>query len=251
MDAVLNGITQLAMPRDRKFDYPVDKKRTKQTTEKMITAEKNLDIFWAKFDSNWRKLAGKGINACMGDHTPRQRENGQQIERTQPWVEPIKEPKSKVEDTREPKPWTESEVTKNIPARSKQKTKTKGVGQIAETEEAAPEPARDQIDKQPTFKVDKATMKVFNTLFFTPGQSSLPGEILWVEFLRAMGIAGFASQKLYGSIWQFTPMKLDVERSIQFHEPHPAVKIRFQVARRMGRRLTRAYGWHWGMFELE
>jgi hypothetical protein len=66
-----------------------------------------------------------------------------------------------------------------------------------------------------------------------------------------MGSTGFAAQKLYGSIWQFTPTKLDVERSIQFHEPHPAVKIRFQVARRMGRRLTRAYGWHGGMFELE
>lgn len=52
MDKVLQGITPLAIPTDHKFDYPIDKKRTKQTTEKMITAEKNLDLFWAKFDSN-------------------------------------------------------------------------------------------------------------------------------------------------------------------------------------------------------
>lgn len=66
-----------------------------------------------------------------------------------------------------------------------------------------------------------------------------------------MGATGFAPQKPYGCIWQFTPTKLDVERSIQFHEPHPNVKIRFAVARRMGRRLTRAYGWNSSMFDLE
>ena len=58
----------------------------------------------------------------------------------------------------------------------------------------------------------------------------------------AMASTGFAEQKLYGSIRQLTPTKLDVEGSIQLHEPHPEVKIRFTVARRMGRRLMRAYG---------
>lgn len=66
-----------------------------------------------------------------------------------------------------------------------------------------------------------------------------------------MSSTGFAPQKLYGSIWQFTPVNLDVERSIQFHEPHPEVKIRSTVIRRIDRRLTRAYGWHGDMFKLE
>ena len=239
----------MAMPGDGKFNYPTDKKRTKQTTETMITAEKNLDLFWSRFDVNWKRLAGKNIGNCMGDHAPKQK--GQQKERTAPWVEPVKEdkPKADLKDLK-PKDWTESKDAK-ITITPKQKLKTKGAGQAVDTEEPTPKPPSAQADKQPIFKVDKSSLKVFNTLFFTPGQAKAPGEIPWVDFLRAMGSTGFAAQKLYGSIWQFTPTKLDVERSIQFHEPHPAVKIRFQVARRMGRRLTRAYGWHGGMFELE
>jgi hypothetical protein len=65
-----------------------------------------------------------------------------------------------------------------------------------------------------------------------------------------MASTGFAPQKPYGSIWQFTPTKLDVERSIQFDEQQPKVKIRFTVSRRIGGRLRRAYGWHGGMFGL-
>jgi hypothetical protein len=249
MDQVLKGITQMAMPGDSKFNYPTDKKRTKQTTEAMIAAEKNLDLFWSRFDVNWKRLAGKNILACMGDHSPKQK--GQQKERTAPWVEPVKEDKPKA-DLKElkSKDWTESKDAK-ITITPKQKLKTKGVGQAVNTEEVAQQAPIAQADKQPIFKVDKSSLKVFNTLFFTPGQAKAPGEIPWVDFLRAMGSTGFAAQKLYGSIWQFTPTKLDVERSIQFHEPHPAVKIRFQVARRMGRRLMRAYGWHGEMFELE
>ncbi|KAE8443360.1 hypothetical protein EG329_001918 [Mollisiaceae sp. DMI_Dod_QoI] len=255
MDMVMNNITQLAMPGDRKFEYPVDKKRTKQTTEKMITAEKNLDIFWFRFDANWKKLAGKTIDKCMGDHAPRKRESGEKMERTMPWVEPIKELKPKGDSTQEPKLWTDNDdKEEKIPVKSKQKVKTKSVGQSIDASAGAAisgAAASEQVDKQPTFKVDKAALKVFNTLFFVPGQSGAPGEIPWIDFLRAMASTGFAAQKLYGSIWQFTPTKLDVERSIQFHEPHPAVKIRFPVARRMGRRLMRAYGWYGGMFELE
>jgi hypothetical protein len=55
----------------------------------------------------------------------------------------------------------------------------------------------------------------------------------------------------YGSVWTFSPTKLKVETSINFHEPHPNGKIPFTVARRHGRRLNRSYGWHGGMFVLE
>jgi hypothetical protein len=129
MDRVMLGITQLAMPKDGKFDYPIDKKRTKQTTEAMINAEKNLDLFWIKFDANWRRLAGKNIDKCMGDHNPGQ--SGQKIKRTAPWVEPVKEAKKlKVEPVDlDVKAWTDSTSTKEeIPAKpSKQKVKTKRV----------------------------------------------------------------------------------------------------------------------------
>lgn len=248
MDLVLKGITELGMPGDRKFHYPTDKKRTKQNTEAMIAAEKNLDLFWSKFDANWKRLTKKTINACMGDHPPRYK--GQTIQRTAPWVEPIKENIAEADSTgKEVREWKDVEDDK-IVVTPKTKIKTRGVGKIDDSDEPAALQA--QPDKQPIFKVSsKTSLKVFNTLFFVPGQTATPGEIPWTDFLHAMASTGFAIQKLFGSIWQFTPTNLDVERSIQFHEPHPAVKIRFPVARRMGRRLTRAYGWHGGMFELE
>ncbi|PMD34550.1 hypothetical protein L207DRAFT_588074 [Hyaloscypha variabilis F] len=254
MDRVMQGITQLAMPKDGKFDYPIDKKRTKVTTEAMINAEKNLDLFWSKFDANWRRLAGKNIDKCMGDHTPRQ--SGEKIEPTQAWVEPIKEPKKgKAEPLdSDMQAWMEStSINEKVSSKpSKRKVKTKGAAtEPATLQNAAPQPLATQPDKQPTFRVSAPSLRVFNTLFFTPGATGNVGEVPWIDFLRAMTSTGFAAQKLYGSIWQFTPTKLDVERSIQFHEPHPEVKIRFSVARRMGRRLTRAYGWHGAMFKLD
>ncbi|KEF56708.1 uncharacterized protein A1O9_06897 [Exophiala aquamarina CBS 119918] len=66
-----------------------------------------------------------------------------------------------------------------------------------------------------------------------------------------MASIGFAAEKLYGSVWHFTPLRLDVERSIQFHEPHPSGKIPFTTARRHGSGLNRAYGWHGGIFALQ
>ncbi|TVY81496.1 hypothetical protein LSUE1_G004095 [Lachnellula suecica] len=237
MDTVMSGITHLAMPHDRKFYYPVDKKRTKQTTDAMISAEQNLDLFWSRFDANWKRLAKRDIESCMGDHTPRQR--GWKKQRTAPWVEPIKEAKPAAhQEQREPKPWTDSKEEKT-PTKTKQKIKTKGADQATDTSSITTSTPTPQPDTQPTFKVDKTSLKVFSMLFFTPGQTAMPGEIPWIDFLRAMGSTGFAAQKLYGSIWQFTPAALDVERSIQFHEPHPAVKVRFAVARRMGRRSKR------------
>jgi len=93
-----------------------------------------------------------------------------------------------------------------------QKPKTKGIAKPnAEIEQTTPEAPGERPGKQPVFKVDKNILKVFNTLFYTPKQSDTPREIPWVEFLHAMTVTGFASQQLYGSIWQFTPTKLDVD----------------------------------------
>lgn len=99
--------------------------------------------------------------------------------------------------------------------------------------------------------VDGRAFKVFRTLFHNPRVTSTPGEVPWADFLHAMASMGFAAEKLYGSVWQFQPTRLDVERSIQFHEPHPCSKIPFMTARQFGRRLSRAYGWDGGMFVLK
>jgi hypothetical protein len=92
------------------------------------------------------------------------------------------------------------------------------------------------------------------TIFFTPSISATPGEIKWIDFLHAMVWVGFAPEQLYGSVWHFTPTRLEMEQSISFHEPHKegkaTGKIACCVARRMGRRLTQKYGWDGSSFTL-
>ncbi|EGO54692.1 hypothetical protein NEUTE1DRAFT_140980 [Neurospora tetrasperma FGSC 2508] len=58
-----------------------------------------------------------------------------------------------------------------------------------------------------------------------------------------MTSTGFMVEKLYGSIWQVCPTIWDVERAIQFYEPHLRGKLTFIMVRRIGRRLKRTYGW--------
>lgn len=270
MDNVLKGIVPLAMPRDGKFKYPINKKRTKQNTEQMILAEKNLDYFWSKFDANWKKLTRKNINACFGSHPPRKRG---EIQRTPAWVEPLQikpTKQSQANQGESTKEWVHDEELNKIKTKPKKdKVKTKGTSQVPPQPEIQPEiininanlqtPPQNEVE-QPKVKIPHHLIRVFNTLFFQPGQNSTPGDIPWVEFLKAMVEMGFAAQKLYGSVWQFTEVSRDGDeagvgvgvggrKSIQFHEPHPGVKIDFTVARRMGRRLMRSFGWWGGMFE--
>ncbi|KAF7952687.1 hypothetical protein EAE96_005918 [Botrytis aclada] len=257
MDSVLKGIVQYCMPGDGKFRYPVNKKRTKQNTEQMISAERNLDFFWEKFDANWKKLTRKNIDACFGGHPPRKRG---EIQRTSAWAEPlqIKSTTQSQKDT-STQEWAHDEENNKVKTKSKKaKSKTRGSTQPLTQPEAQPEDPEPQPDvEQSKVKIPHHLMRVFNTLFFQPGQNNTPGDVPWVEFLKAMVEMGFAAQKLYGSVWQFTPVSKEVvvktgaEKSIQFHEPHPGVKINFVVARRMGRRLMRSFGWWGGMFEEE
>jgi hypothetical protein len=143
---------------------------------------------------------------------------------------------------------TEKTLEPNVSQSKEAKEKTRG---SARPEPLAPEPAPSaQEDQQPQFKVDRRALKAFKTIFFTPSSSSQPGEVPWADFLHAMVSTGFTAEKLYGSVWQFTPTNLDVEIPIQIHEPHPSGKIPYMIARKHGRRLTRNYGWHAGMFSL-
>jgi hypothetical protein len=253
MNTSLTGITQYGMPAGGKFNYPSDKRRTKQNTEKMIEAEKNLDHFWSLYDTRWKKLVGKTMDASMGEHVPIHR--GQPLERTAPWVEPAPKTKEDKEvgssTSFTPLDIPQAAYYDPTKAVTKAKLKTKGVASKGSISQPFPVAAGEQPDKQPVLKVDKRTLKVFSMLFHIPNVHDQPGEIPWKDFLYAMSRTGFVPQKLYGSIWQFTPQNLDVERTIQFHEPHPGVKLPFTWARRIGRRLWRAYGWYGAMFALE
>jgi hypothetical protein len=180
------------------------------------------------------------------------------LQRTPEWKEPEPIPPKPVPVPTEPLsqmkihvPESAQQTTGSIPKpQVKVKVKTRGDTQSAEMTRADDKPEHAAEDAQPVYHVNRNIYKVFRTLFFVPSQTEQPGEVAWTDFLKAMKETGFTFQKLYGSVWQFTPQGLDVERGINFHEPHPSGKIPFRTCRRYGRRLNRAYGWTGDMFIL-
>ncbi|KAJ5081186.1 hypothetical protein N7456_013424 [Penicillium angulare] len=242
----------LGVPSSGKFTYPFEKRRTRENVKALRKAENNLDMFWAAIDrimiAKAGDLSGTAVHTLLS--LPRT------LQRTPEWIETEKP--SSVNLTKGKENGTDinafykpfSQIYFDVPTKQtditqvKTKVKTRGKAQqqpapVAEAQALEqPNPA----DSQPTFCVDARAHKVFRTIFFNPSTTSTPGEVPWNEFLHAMTSVGFAAIKLHGSTWQFEPTKLDVERNIQFHEPHPKGKLAFRVARNYGRRLNRAYG---------
>ncbi|KAG0090430.1 hypothetical protein BGZ93_005412 [Podila epicladia] len=262
VEAAFGGVdSSFADPSDKKFYYPVEKRRTKENTEAMQQAERNLDEFWAKLDRHLLKTVNNsrnGVWTCLLS-------SDRKLQRTPDWIEPQVKLSAKdrkkganVDDLVQDLELRSESTTERKLTKQPQKGKVKTRGTAAADTSLAQaaqglDIADDQsnIDRQPVFKLDKRALKVFSTLFYQPSASSQPGEIPWNDFLHAMGATGFSMEKLYGSVWHFTPSKLDVERSIQFHEPHPISKIPFRIARCFGRRLFRTYGWKGDMFKPE
>ncbi|KAK8196120.1 hypothetical protein M8818_007273 [Zalaria obscura] len=77
----------------RRFYYAAGKRRTKQTTEEMYAAEKNLDAFWMKIDTHHQKHTGQTIHEKLKRYFT---EPGRCLHRTKPWVEPIPIEKGKL-----------------------------------------------------------------------------------------------------------------------------------------------------------
>ncbi|KAM0228243.1 hypothetical protein ACHAPO_010891 [Fusarium lateritium] len=249
-----------ADPSGGRFKYPYEKRRTWETVYALRKAEANLDAVWAEFGrlTNLKDYKDLVVYRLLSQRS---------LRRTADWVEPektknngqpsidkdlrfIHRPLSNLflGESEQPK------IDKTVKTiKAKTKTKTKGEPSKAQNGDtpAAEVPEPETVDEQPTFQVDARALKVFRTLFYNPEVTSTPGEIPWNDFLHAMGSTGFQIEKLYGSVWQFQPTNLDVERGIHFHEPHPKGKISFEIARRQGRRLARTYGWHGGMFILK
>ncbi|KAF1951014.1 hypothetical protein CC80DRAFT_528569 [Byssothecium circinans] len=254
-------IVRLGQPSGRKFHYPAEKRRTKESVEAMRLAEKNLDEFWQAVDQNMRSRSGKRLESTALWHFLSQERI---LVRTPKWVDPQKEmekqesvddvdalikPLSEIYFERELK--TERTIGRGTPsAQLAAKVKTRGTAApaTAHNDNTRADANQEQSDIQPKFELDAGTLKVFRALFYTPSLTATPGEVPWRDFLHAMKAVGFQPQKLYGSVWQFSPTDLDVERAIQFHEPHPSGKLPYRTARRIGRRLNRAYGWERGMF---
>ncbi|KAF2798204.1 hypothetical protein K505DRAFT_268147 [Melanomma pulvis-pyrius CBS 109.77] len=246
-----------ADPSDGKFTYPVHRRRSKDNVESMRNAEANLDEFWKAVDRHYKsKIGGKSQHDMVAHLLSKERS----IQRTPQWTEPVKHQKTTKQPDYTYQPFSSvyHDPSKQITGtfdrvsvtEKSTKTKTKGTATLPED----PPPAEPEdsyvLDQKTIFTVDRRAYKAFNVLFYSPSNPDLPGEIPWLDFLHAMKSTGFSAEKLYGSAWNFVPSGLDVERSIQFHDPHPSSKLGFYRARRYGRRLERAYGWKGDMFRL-
>jgi hypothetical protein len=220
----------------------------------MIAAETALDAFWHAAGAHWTRYVGTTpmalVKHVIGDRA---------IQRTSPWIEPKKTPSIQRELLVEQLAFSghthdvSKQVTgnfKKLDISVKDKKKTRRLVELEPATVLTPEAVVEDAVPAATLAVDKRAFKVYSTLFHSPDSPNQPGEIAWPDFLHAMVKAGFGAMKLQGSAWHFTPERSDVDRSIQFHEPHPGNKLPFTWARRYGRRLTRAYGWTRESFTL-
>ncbi|KAM0328802.1 hypothetical protein ACHAQA_005216 [Verticillium albo-atrum] len=226
----------LGIPVDGRFRYPAAKAKTKENIEAMRSAEASLDAFWASFLQAYQHTFSPRIRDIL---TRRDRQ------RTKPWTEPVKGTSTKGRDASLAASVgglhiKEQQVT---PTPAKTKAKTKGAAAPEKIDSQPAVPAARSEGTQSKIQVDKRALKVFNALFFSSDPNQQASETNWGDFLYAMTKTGFSAEKIYGSVWQFTPTGLDSKKTLQLHEPHPSSKIPYWLGRRIGRRLNRTYGW--------
>lgn len=255
------SLGRLGAPTRGRFAYPVEERRTEENATLLREAESKLDAFWNMVNTPILKALGPvkktAIHRFLAQSRP--------VQRTPAWIKPLKSksppgsqdlhiPLAELELER--RNLTEHTTLKNEQTlKLKTKSKTRGVAIPGEAQVVIQEgPEQDIQENKPAFAVDARSLRVFKTIFFTPSISATPGEIKWVDFLHAMVSVGFEPEKLYGSVWHFTPVGLGLQGSIHFHEPHKegkaTGKIPYRVARRMGCRLTRRYRWDGSSFSL-
>ncbi|KAF7674406.1 hypothetical protein GT037_007166 [Alternaria burnsii] len=201
-------VYKYADPTDGKFDYLAHRRRNKQNVEIMRKAEANLDAFWEAVDRHYKSRSG----GSQHDKVAHLLSKDSAVQRTPPWEEPDKTTNSaSVAPVELRITGVFDRTTLNEPA---VKPKTRGNAPQS-AEPTAPATATQDIQPQPIFMVDKRAHKVFKSLFHSPYNTDLPGEVLWSDFLHAMVLIGFSAEKIHGSAWNFTPNTLGagVERT--------------------------------------
>lgn len=235
-------------PKNNRFEYPADQRRTKNTVDRMRHAEIKLDMFWEKVDKKvltrakkpWRRsMVIQVHNSCVTTGVVRM------LQQTKPLSDAPKQPKatklSVVDQRFELQLRTQQlSTTRRSQPQSPRAKRRPVVSQSMHSSRRKYRSLRPLVSKQ-VFVVYKKMYKVFNTLFYSPDSSDRPGEIVWQDFLAAMAVTRSVFEKRYGSVWPFTSIKLHVERAINFHEAHPEEKIPHRMARRHGGRLSRAH----------
>ncbi|KAL8994276.1 MAG: hypothetical protein Q9169_005711 [Polycauliona sp. 2 TL-2023] len=235
----------------RIFDYPFHKPRTASSTAKLRSAENALDNLWNEVNQLFVRKTGKTLKSWEEG-----RINYRDIRRTPAWIEP----RSSTEwDSQVPEDLdvalalatleqrTESTIDQSQPLGARQKTKTRS-STAHDSAVDTPDSGANTIGASASVAIPRLTVKkkAFNTfaaLFGKSTANTMPGELPWVDFKRAMVNIGFGAEKLQGSAWLFKPSDKLPSGSIIFHEPHPESKLPMQWARRIARRLNRNFGW--------
>lgn len=216
-----------------KFAYPDSSNKTQAIVDRMRKSETNLDEFWGKIDA--RCISGGIPQHQILLKTHLSAHPNRVIYRTPAWVDPSPESEDKDKEQRTanvfiksstpyiPIPsgeWQQSrQVSTEEATKPKKKEKTKGIARPkGHPGDNAPEgEAHSEIPV--VFKLKQKDYDTFSILFYTPGQANLPGELPWTDFLHALMAVGLAPQKLFGSVWNFSPTNGDIGRSIIVSTP--------------------------------
>ncbi|KAI5244153.1 hypothetical protein E4T42_07198 [Aureobasidium subglaciale] len=288
-------LAELGSPGDGRFSYPISNRRTKTNASALYKAEHQLDAFWHEIDTHfasqpstlpdkmmrlllagdrslhrtteWQepvkaevktngklngRANGKTSNKGKGKFNSISAINAKdkQTEKTTPPVQ------QSYESSDEQLSTTYLQLGRHKRHASLQDSPSKTSPTKSKVTQS-PSNDASTASSTPALTVDKRAKKTFSTLFFVPSTHDTPADTTWTDFIHAMLSCNFGVEKLYGSIWHFTPPAEPAEKkagqgeskqSIQFHAPWNEDKIRYYVARLMGRRLKRAYGWNTDTF---
>lgn len=232
------------------FKYPPPGKK-QDNIGKRRAEEAMLDAFWRETDQHFTEALEKTLFGLMED-----RITEREIERTRPWQPPVVQPKHKKAATRKPSDEeiealrtfeTEAESSTPLPARPKEKVKTRGVAEPPSEPAAVEEPEIEEPPAQ-TFALPKGAHKTMRA--FLP--SRRPGsrrvqKSRGKDFRVRDAEARLRHQKsLNGSAFAFrTGVGAGVFSSSSTNLI-PGNEIRFGLLRRYGGRLFRKYGWTTG-----
>ena len=238
----------LPLPIKHTLNYPIDGAYNERNVDSLRRAEWNLDSFWKQWDCVFYKDVGMSLTdmlQCQSSVT-------RIIHRTLPFCPRNVPDVSLLTTNGLPTTYTTGperpgRYVVEAP-RAKIKTRSESPADtdaVTEAENAAGLPGADTVSTASTIKfgLKAKHLRVFRSLFYFKDSDSPAGELDFKDFRCAMRAIGFSMEKLYGSVWHFTPNTLHVNKSFHVHEPHPDSKFTLVIARNVGRRLTHTYGW--------
>ncbi|KAK0471940.1 hypothetical protein IW261DRAFT_827466 [Armillaria novae-zelandiae] len=229
-----------------KFVYPKGPK-TEEWAEKCEKVDTSFAEFWKIAEGLLKSKYGKDLSAFAKDTCADHKWEGTD------WKAQIRRKIAKpatsmsTEGNRAiPFGGAEQRSTSPTPIRTDPKMKMKTTGKplvsvVDETIAPGDLPPTDQTIL--TFKVSKRVFSVFAGIFRTADDSEIHSQqisLAWKEVLHAFAAINFRGTQLHGSVWRFEHPD---GHNINFHSPHPHPKYTFWQLRRMGRCLTRRFGW--------